>query len=379
MILKLKLNNYYPKCLLFPSTITYLILSFKILSSSSLPLHARSVLQKNNLTSNDKDIEKNHIELKNVTLTIFSGKLLPDLIHPPDHLGAVRMERDGHLNRSFRKEVLLGSSTINNSNKNISSTKENELLRQIFYKADLDSDGLLSSEELEHWIAAKVRDHFQQAVKENFMLFTELDKNHDGTISWDEYHVNFLIEKGLGEKYAKKHERDHKTLDRKTKEKILLDKAAWSEAANSDPEALNIDEFLTFRHPEHSHVSLLNMVNDIISSLDMNGDEELTEEEFANKTPDDENESNTNWKKERIREFREVIDMDKDQKVSKQELLMYNDPENPILAKKEARDLIRLADSNGDKFLSLKEILDKKDTFLGSKMVDTAKSFHDEF
>lgn len=51
------------------------------------------------------------------------------------------------------------------------------------------------------------------------------------------------------------------------KEKILLDKAAWSEAANSDPDALNIDEFLTFRHPEHSHVSLINMVNDIIGSL----------------------------------------------------------------------------------------------------------------
>lgn len=51
------------------------------------------------------------------------------------------------------------------------------------------------------------------------------------------------------------------------KEKILLDKAAWSEAANSDPDALNIDEFLTFRHPEHSHVSLINMVNDIIASL----------------------------------------------------------------------------------------------------------------
>ena len=53
-------------------------------------------------------------------------------------------------------------------------------------------------------------------------------------------------------------------------EKILLDRAAWSEAANSDPEALNIDEFMTFRHPEHSHVSLINMVNDIINTLGMN-------------------------------------------------------------------------------------------------------------
>lgn len=58
---------------------------------------------------------------------------------------------------------------------------------------------------------------------------------------------------------------------------------------------------------------------------------------------------------------------------------MYNDPENPVHSKTEAKKLIKLADTNRDQVLSLEEILAKKDYFLGSKMVDTARSFHDEF
>lgn len=58
---------------------------------------------------------------------------------------------------------------------------------------------------------------------------------------------------------------------------------------------------------------------------------------------------------------------------------MYNDPENPIHSRNEARKLIRIADVNKDQLLSLEEVLAKKESFLGSKMVDTARSFHDEF
>ncbi|GFS44604.1 45 kDa calcium-binding protein [Nephila pilipes] len=294
-------------------------------------------------------------------------------IKPPDHLEGVRMERDGHLNKQFRKEVILGS--VNGS-----VTEDDKLLASVHKKADTNNDGFLDEKELETWISNKVKEHFQKAVRENFLIFTSLDKDHNGRVSWDEYHINYMIEQGFNKTYAQKHPENHKHLKRKVKEKILLDKAAWSEAANSDPDALNIDEFLTFRHPEHSHVSLINMVNDIIASLDDNGDEMLTEQEFSEMPdPDETNHSVAEWKQERIREYRESIDINQDGKVTREELLMYNDPENPVHSKTEARKLIKLADINKDNLLSLKEVLAKKDYFLGSKMVDTARSFHDEF
>ncbi|XP_035214389.1 45 kDa calcium-binding protein-like isoform X2 [Stegodyphus dumicola] len=247
-------------------------------------------------------------------------------------------------------------------------------------RADTNQDGFLNVEELEIWIMNKVKEHFHRAVRDNFLIFTSLDKDHNGRVSWEEYHVNFMIEQGFNKTYAKNHPENHKHLKRKVKEKILLDKAAWSEAANSDPDALNIDEFLTFRHPEHSHVSLLNMVNDIIGSLDTDGDEMLSEQEFVEMPdPDETNQSLAEWKQQRTREFRDTIDLNRDGKVTREELLMYNDPENPVHSKMEAKKLIKLADVNKDQLLSLEEVLAKKDSFLGSKMVDTARSFHDEF
>lgn len=58
---------------------------------------------------------------------------------------------------------------------------------------------------------------------------------------------------------------------------------------------------------------------------------------------------------------------------------MYIDPRNPRHAIQEAQHLIALSDTNLDGKLDLPEILSKMDLFLDSKMVDTEKSFHDEF
>ena len=47
----------------------------------------------------------------------------------------------------------------------------------------------------------------------------------------------------------------------------MRDKAQWSEAARDDPEKLTIDEFLAFRHPESSHASILQIVEETLDRL----------------------------------------------------------------------------------------------------------------
>ena len=47
----------------------------------------------------------------------------------------------------------------------------------------------------------------------------------------------------------------------------MRDKAQWSEAARDDPERLSIDEFLAFRHPESSHASILQNVEETLNRL----------------------------------------------------------------------------------------------------------------
>lgn len=49
-----------------------------------------------------------------------------------------------------------------------------------FYRVDTNQDKRLSINELEKWIASKVKEHYAQAVRDNFWIFSALDKNHDG-------------------------------------------------------------------------------------------------------------------------------------------------------------------------------------------------------
>lgn len=144
--------------------------------------------------------------------------------------------------------------------------------------------------------------------------------------------------------------------------------------------------------------------------LDRDADEFLTEDEFASlplnafEIPDKQAHFGAN--EDRRKEFRYLIDKNKDGKANRSELLvmkvlvfvffffdplksrlmkkpfrlqMYIDPRNPRHAIQEAQHLIELSDLNNDSKLNLPEILSKMDLFLGSKMVDTEKSFHDEF
>ncbi len=55
------------------------------------------------------------------------------------------------------------------------------------------------------------------------------------------------------------------------------------------------------------------------------------------------------------------------------------DPQNPSHSRLEAENLISMADEDNDDKLSLDEVLDNAELFLGSKMVDTGRNFHDEF
>ena len=85
------------------------------------------------------------------------------------------------------------------------------------------------------------------------------------------------------------------------------------------------------------------------------------------------------WQDERRKEFRRVIDLNADGKVSNAELKLYVDPKNPNHARAEARNLIELVDSDKDGALSLDEVIAGKEIILGSKMVHTGQSLHDEF
>ena len=63
----------------------------------------------------------------------------------------------------------------------------------------------------------------------------------------------------------------------------------------------------------------------------------------------------------------------------RKEIVQFLDPKNPHWAKDEAISLIRHADKDKDKMVSLEEMIAKPDLFLMSKLVSADLSFHGEF
>ncbi|XP_047121674.1 45 kDa calcium-binding protein isoform X1 [Schistocerca piceifrons] len=289
-----------------------------------------------------------------------------------------------HDHGSSNPPLLLDDNSLNDDPR-----QSQEILKNVFNRADRDHDERLTLLELSDWIDIRIREHIDQALLENEILFTAIDiKPRDGLVSWDEYHWYFLKQHGLSHQYAEKHDEKHHNLARSIKETIMRDRASWSEAARSDPERLTLGEFLAFRHPESSRATVMSLVEELLDKFDHDGDEFLTEEEFSSLPQQqlglaaaaaaDDSAGNV-VEEQRRSEFRQLVDRDRDGRADRHELLMYMDPRNPRHARQEASQLLQLADTDADGAVSLMEVLAHAGPFLNSKMVDTARSFHDEF
>ncbi|GJQ70609.1 hypothetical protein Trydic_g23002 [Trypoxylus dichotomus] len=279
-----------------------------------------------------------------------------------------KFKGNGNAVLSEKNEYLVNVNNNGNYNKN-----QHEILEEVFKKADKDNNGKLDSKELAQWIRMKIVEHISSAVSNNFGLFAQIDVDpKNGVVTWKEYHAYFLKKRGFSRIYVQSHdEKRHKGLQRAIKEQIMRDKASWMEAARSDPDSLTVDEFLAFTHPESSATNQLALVDELYDKFDRDGDETLSEDEFAVLQTDGGNEEPIIIRQDenqRRAEFRNVIDLNGDGRADRRELLHYVAPQSPRHSEHEAEALFALADGNQDNMLSLDEILAHPNLFLRSKM-----------
>ncbi|KAF4027053.1 hypothetical protein G4228_018932 [Cervus hanglu yarkandensis] len=126
------------------------------------------------------------------------------------------------------------------------------------------------------------------------------------------------------------------------------------------------------------------MVREIIRDLDQDGDEKLSLSEFIslpvgtveNQQGQDVDDS---WVRDRKRKFEELIDANHDGIITMAELEDYMDPMNEFSALNEAKQMIAIADEDQNHYLEPEEVLKYSEFFTGSKLVDCARSVHEEF
>ncbi|XP_036163400.1 45 kDa calcium-binding protein [Myotis myotis] len=307
-------------------------------------------------------------------------------ILPPDHLNGVKLEMDGHLNKDFHQEVFLGKDT-DGFEEDAEPRKSRRKLMVIFSKVDVNGDRRISAKEMQRWIVEKTAEHFQEAVEESRAHFHAVDPDGDGRVSWDEYKVKFLVSKGHDEREVAEKIKSNQELkvDEETQEVLENLKDRWYQADNPPPDLLlGEEEFLSFLHPEHSRGMLRFMVKEIVRDLDQDGDKQLSLSEFIslpvgtveNQRGQDMDDS---WVRDRRKEFEELIDANHDGIVTMAELEEYMDPMNEYNALNEAKQMIAIADENQNQHLEPEEVLKYSEFFTGSKLVDYARSVHEEF
>ncbi|XP_071509264.1 45 kDa calcium-binding protein-like isoform X2 [Diadema antillarum] len=309
-------------------------------------------------------------------------EVLKEDLFPNNHIDAVKMERNGALNKEFQQELFWGP-----EHEEITSVQEEEgrqRLMEIFKKVDRDDDKMLSMEELSKWIEEKTAEHYQEALESSKMGFPQVDTNKDGFLQWDEYREQFFRYRGLNEEKLKAYREGKASIDENLEQDYAMYRDRWDRADEDNDNALSVDEFLAFLHPEHCKSMLSMLVEEVLHDLNQNEDTALNLREFLS-LPDTEEmdvikiAKTDEWVRERKMEFEENIDLDHDGIATFEELEKYMDPRNKQHAESEARHLIGVADRDGDNKLTRREVDDAYFVFLGSKVYNYARNVHDEF
>ncbi|KAK6017475.1 EF hand [Ostertagia ostertagi] len=193
-------------------------------------------------------------------------------------------------------------------------------------------------------------------------------------VSWHEYKPHYLS------KDSHKDGHDHENVND-------IDSVAGGERASFDRADLNnnglldSEEWLRFFHPEHNKDSLKEMAGDILKLYDLDGDGKVTREEFSASRPSekgDDDKSLQKRKAEREAEFNKQIDANGDGVATIDEIFEYINPQNAKSLAAEASELIDAIDSDGDRRLTLDELLKQDRLVEFSPLLSVAETLHDD-
>jgi hypothetical protein len=105
---------------------------------------------------------------------------------PQDHIPAVKLERDGHINPEFHHEAFLGR-LVDEGKLNLKDLDGSKKLIEIFHKVDINGNHNVDRQELAKWIHERIQEHYDYALKVNNDNFKKADQNNDGILNLREY------------------------------------------------------------------------------------------------------------------------------------------------------------------------------------------------
>ncbi|KFD55520.1 hypothetical protein M514_03572 [Trichuris suis] len=234
---------------------------------------------------------------------------------------------------------------------------------EILVKAiDKNKDGFTDEEELKAHIKHMQKRYLDNDITRSWNSFDEKSLTN-GKLSWDSYKESL---------YGKPSNEDELTAE--YRDMVVRDESRWKKADTDGDGLLNRDEYGCFLHPESCEHMKDVVVEETLKDMDRNGDSMVDLEEYINDMyrPEDypDQKKEPEWVEAERKMFKQYRDKDKDGKLNADELKAWLMPDDFDHADAEAKHLINIADDDKDQKLSLKEILDHYETFVGSQVTD---------
>lgn len=286
-------------------------------------------------------------------------------------LSDLEHEENGEHNADYDHDAFLGHEDKKTFDQ-LSPEESKERLAIIVVKIDKDGDGEVTEEELQEWIQ-----HVQKRyiINDTDRMWKDHQPDEDNILSWDSYQKRTFgyaddpnVKGSRTEAYA---------------EMINRDKRRWNTADKNQDGRLSKEEFMDFLHPEDAAHMRDIVVMETIEDIDKDKDGQIDENEYiVDMWPNRENaDEEPEWVKNERKQFKNYRDKNKDGGLDKGEVRDWILPENFDHARAESKHLIYETDDNKDGKLSVQEILDHYDLFVGSQATDFGEALtrHEEF
>uniref|UniRef100_A0A8C5NSR1 Reticulocalbin-3 n=3 Tax=Passeriformes TaxID=9126 RepID=A0A8C5NSR1_JUNHY len=246
--------------------------------------------------------------------------------------------------------------------------------RKIVDRIDDDKDGYITTEELKTWIKRVQKRYIYENVAK---VWKDYDLNKDDKIAWEEY------KQATYGYYLENPEEFQDATDQHSFKKMLPRDERRFKAADLDGDlAATREEFTAFLHPEEFEHMKNIVVLETLEDIDKNEDGFVDQDEYiADMFANEEGGPEPDWVITEREQFSDFRDLNKDGKMDKDEIQHWILPQDYDHALAEARHLVYESDVDKDQKLTKEEVLDNWNMFVGSQATNYGEDLtrnHDE-
>jgi calumenin len=276
-------------------------------------------------------------------------------------------EDESKHNPSYDHEAFLGEEESKVFDQLTPEESKRRLENLVKNKIDKDHDNVVSEQELHDWIHHTSRKYVEENRDKHWSNYKP---NDAGLLSWETYKLTTFGD----EKNPNKGQENLKGM----LSMMSRDEGRWKLADADGDSMLNKDEFLAFLHPEEVPRMHPLVVDETIGDMDKNGDGFVDLDEYIGDLwkPEKENEPEPKWVATEREQFGIYRDKNKDGRLDRDEIHQWILPQDYDHVEAETTHLMNHADTDHDKRLTMQEILDHYDVFVGSQATDFGEALN---